>query len=212
MKDKKTNHYSMLSNVIFFVGMLFKVSPLLVIGEFIWGILLILPTRLVSVIGVKYFIDVVSEGKDLHRVFYAVAAIAAVLIISKLFAWLFREFFWNMERERVYYGLNKRLYEKAKQLDLESYDNPEFYNSFILTIESSSDNIQNLLGLVREYVGNTISLITISSILLTIDPWCLLIILVFIGVFTPLSRKIGNLQMGRRIDNTKFHRRSDYFQ
>ena len=168
MNDKKANQHSMLSNIIFFVGMLFKVSPLLVIGEFIWGILLILPTRLVSVIGVKYFIDVVSEGKDLHRVFYAVGAIAAVLIFSKLFAWLFREFFWNMERERVYYGLNKRLYEKAKQLDLESYDNPEFYNSFILTIESSSDNIQNLLGLVREYVGNTISLITISSILLTI--------------------------------------------
>ena len=101
MNEKTKNQHSMLSNICFFVSMLFKVSPLLVIGEFIWGILLILPTRLVSVIGVKYFIDVVSEGKDLHRVFYAVGAIAAVLIISKLFAWLFREFFWNMERERV---------------------------------------------------------------------------------------------------------------
>lgn len=212
MKDKNTTQHSMLSNIIFFVGMLFKVSPFLVIGEFIWGILLILPSRLVNVIGIKYFIDVVAEGENLHRIFYAVAAIAAVLVISKLFAWIYREFFWNMEREKVYYGLNKRLYEKAKQLDLESYDNPEFYNNFILTIESSSDNIQNLLGLVREYVGNVISLVTISSILLTIDPWCLVIILFFIGVFTPLSRKIGSLQMGRRIDNTKFHRRSDYFQ
>lgn len=212
MNEKTKNQHSMLSNICFFVSMLFKVSPLLVIGEFIWGILLILPSRLVSVIGVKYFIDVVTEGKDLHRIFYAVGAIAAVLVISKLLSWLFREFFWNMERERVYYGLNKRLYEKAKQLDLESYDNPEFYNNFILTIESSSDNIQNLLGLVRNYVGNIISLITISSILLSIDPWCLVIILTFVGVFTPLSRKIGDLQMGRRIDNTKYHRRSDYFQ
>lgn len=181
MKDKNTTQHSMLSNIIFFVGMLFKVSPFLVIGEFIWGILLILPSRLVNVIGIKYFIDVVAEGENLHRIFYAVAAIAAVLVISKLFAWIYREFFWNMGREKVYYGLNKRLYEKAKQLDLESYDNPEFYNNFILTIESSSDNIQNLLGLVREYVGNVISLVTISSILLTIDPWCLVIILFFIG-------------------------------
>lgn len=212
MTEKTKNSHSMFSNILFFVGMLFKVSPLLVIGEFIWGILLILPSRLVSVIGVKYIIDVVTEGENLHRIFYAVAAIAAVIIISKLFSWLFREFFWNMERERVYYGLNKRLYDKAKQLDLESYDNPDFYNNFILTIESSSDNIQNLLGLVRNYVGNIISLVTISSILLSIDPWSLVIILVFIGVFTPISRKIGNLQMGRRIDNTKFHRRSDYFQ
>lgn len=95
---------------------------------------------------------------------------------------------------------------------MESYDNPEFYNNFILTIESSSDNIQNLLGLVRNYVGNVVSLITISSILLTIDPFCLVIILVVIAVFMPLSRYIGDLQMNRRIDNTKFHRRADYFQ
>lgn len=209
-KDKK--QYSMLSNIFFFVKLLFSISPLLVIGEFIWGILLILPERLVSVIGVKYIIDVVTEGENLERIFAAVGVIALVIILSKVFSWLFREFFWNTEKEKVYYGLNKTLYDKARGLDEENYDNPEFYNNFILTIESSSDNIQNLLGLVRNYVGNVISLITIAGVLLTIDPLCLVIIVFFIGAFLPLSRKIGDLQMGRRIDNTKYHRRSDYFQ
>lgn len=210
---KKTkNEHSMLSNIIFFVKLIFKASPLLVIGDFIWGILTIVPGRLISVIGVKHIIDVVSEGENLGRIFYAVLAIAAVLIISTLLSWLYREFFWNVEKEKVHYNLNKSLYEKAKNLDQESYDNPEFYNNFILTIESSSDNIQNLLGLVRNYVGNLISLLAVAGVLLTIDPICLVIILVFIGGFLPLSRKIGDLQMGRRIDNTKYHRRSDYFQ
>lgn len=210
--NKTKNAHSMPSNIFFFMRLLFSVSPLLVIGEFVWGILLILPSRLISVVGVKYIIDVVTEGERLERIFYAVAVIAVVLVTSKLFSWLFREFFWNMEREKVHFRLNKKLYDKARQLDLESYDNPEFYNNFILTIESSSDNIQNLLGLVRNYVGNIISLVTISSILLSIDPWCLVIILFFIGVFLPISKKIGSLQMGRRVENTKYHRRSDYFQ
>ena len=209
-KEKKA--HSMPSNIFFFVRLLFKVSPLLVIGEFVWGILQILPSRLISVIGVKYIIDVVTSGERLERIFSAVGIIAAVLVLSTLMSWLYREFFWNMEKEKVHYGLNKTLYEKAKKLDQESYDNPDFYNNFILTVESSSDNIQNLLGLVRNYFGNLISLVTISGVLISIDPVCLLIILVFISGFLPLSRKIGNLQMGRRIDNTKFHRRSDYFQ
>ena len=144
MTEKK-KHHSTFSNIFFFIRLLFKISPTLVIGEFIMGILTTLPTRLVSVVGLKYIIDVVTEGENVKRIFYAVAIIAAVLIFSKLFAWIFQEFFWNMARERVYYGLNSILYEKARQLDLESYDNPEFYNSFILTIESSSDNITNLL-------------------------------------------------------------------
>lgn len=210
IKDKQS--HSMLSNIIFFVKLLFEQSPLLVTGEFIWGIVMVVPSRLIGVIGVKYIIDVFTSGERLERIFYAVAIIAGVIIISNVFTWVFREFFWNMERERLYYGLNKKLYDKARQLDEESYDNPDFYNNFILTIESSSDNIQNLLGLVRNYVGNIISLVSIGSVLISIDPVCLLIILFFIGVFAPLSKKIGDLQMGRRIDNTKFHRRSDYFQ
>lgn len=211
-KNKEKTAHSMFSNIMFFIKLLFEVSPMLVIGEFAWGILMHVPPRLISVIGVKYIIDVVSEGERLERIFAAVGIIALIIVVSNVFTWIFREFFWNMERERVYYGLNKKLYDKARQLDEESYDNPDFYNNFILTIESSSDNIQNLLGLVRNYVGNIILLFSIGSVLLTIDPVCLVIILFFIGVFSPLSKKIGNLQMQRRVDNTRFHRRSDYFQ
>lgn len=211
-RKKRETAHSTFSNIFFFVRLLFKISPTLVIGEFIMGVITTLPTRLISVVGLKYIIDVVTEGENLERIFTAVILIAVILIGSKLFSWLFQEFYWNPARERVYYGLNKTLYEKAKQLDLEAYDNPEFYNNFILTIESSSDNITNLLGLVRNYVGNLISFFTIAGVLLTIDPLCLVIILAFIGAFLPLSSKRGELQMARRRDNTEYHRRSDYFQ
>ncbi len=211
-KEKEKTLHSMPSNIFFFVKLLFSVSPLLVLGEFMWGLLMILPNNLIRVIGVKYIIDVVTEGKNLNRIFYAVVVIGLVLVGSTVISWLFREFYWNMEREKLYYGLNQKLYDKARSLDLESYDNPEFYNNFILTIESSSGNIQNLLGLVRMYVGHIISLVTVSSVLFTIDPWCLLIILVVICVFLPISKKVGTLMMERRIENAKYHRRADYFQ
>ena len=210
-QKEKTNH-SMPSNIFFFVRLMFSVSPLLVLGEIMWGLLMILPNNLIRVIGVKYIIDVVTEGTNLERIFYAVVVIALVLVGSTVISWLFREFYWNMERERLYYGLNQKLYDKARSLDLESYDNPEFYNNFILTIESSSGSIQNLLGLVRMYIGHIISLVTVASVLLTIDPWCLTIILVVICIFLPISKKVGTLMMERRIENAKYHRRADYFQ
>lgn len=212
-KNKKTeNNHSIFSNIIYFLGLMFKLSPGLVTGDILSGVMRVLPPRIISVVGIKYIIDVVSEGQNLSRIYYAVLFIAVVIIVSNVATLLYREFYWNMERERLYQRLNSTLYEKAHSLDLESYDNPDFYNNFILTIESSSDNIQGLLGLVQNYVANVISLVTISSIILSIDPLCLVIIVASILIFLPLSTKIGNLQMGRRIDNTKFHRRSDYFQ
>lgn len=210
-KRKRSGH-SLVSNLFFFVKIMFKASPLLVIGELCWGILLNVPDRLISVIGVKYIIDVMASGERTYRIFYAVAVIAAVIIVSKLFSWIFREFFWNVEKEKCYYAFNRDLYEKAKSLDLESYDNPDFYNNFILTIESSSDNIQNLLGLIRNYFGNVVALVSIASVMASIDPLCLVIILVSVVIFMPLSKTIGNLQTQRQVENTRYHRRSDYFQ
>lgn len=210
-KQRETEH-SMFSNIMYFLGLMFKFSPWLVMGDIMSGILRTLPPRLISVIGLKYIIDVVTEGENLERIYYAVLIIAVVLVLGNLITLLYREFYWNPERERLYYKLNSTLYEKAHSLDLESYDNPDFYNNFILTIESSSDNIQGLLGLVQSYIANLISLFAISSVILSIDPVCLVIILSVILIFMPLSKKIGKLQMERRVENTKFHRRSDYFQ
>lgn len=202
----------MFSNLFYFLRLLFAASPALVIGELAWGVLTVLPGQLVSVLGVKYVIDIVTSGGDLKRLYAVVAGVVALLALCRLASYLYREFFWNVQREKAYYRLNRRLYAKAAELDLASYDDPEFYNRFILTIESSGDNIQNLLGLVRRYFGNLISLIAISSVLLTIDPLCLVIILASILLFLPLSKAISNLQVQRQVENTRYHRRSDYFQ
>ena len=111
-KQKEKTVHSMPSNIFFFIRLLFSVSPLLVLGEIMWGLLMILPNNLIRVIGVKYIIDVVTEGTDLQRIFYAVIVIALVLVGSTVISWLFREFYWNVERERLYYGLNQKLYDK----------------------------------------------------------------------------------------------------
>ncbi len=207
---KKTEH-STFSNIFFFLGILFKISPALVIGECLWKIMLSLPTKLVAVLGIKYVIDIATGDGNKTKIVYAVLIIAAVIIISRIISWLYREFYWNVAKEKTQKGLSEKFYEKAKQLDLESYDNPHFYNSFILAIEASAGSFQGILNMVSGYVSELISLITIGTIILAIDPVCLLIILVTIIIFTPISRKIGKLQSQRRIDNNRLHRRADYF-
>lgn len=207
---KRTEH-STFSNIFFFLRILFKISPVLVIGECIWKIMLSLPTKLIAVLGVKYVIDIATGNDNKIKIVYAVIVIAAVIIISRLLSWLYREFYWNAAKEKTQKGLSEKFYQKAKELDLESYDNPHFYNSFILAIEASAGSFNGVLNMVSGYVNELVSLIAIGTIILTIDPICLLIILATIIIFTPISKKIGTLQSQRRIENNRLHRRADYF-
>ena len=209
---KLKNTTSMIGHMIYFVRLMFSISPVFVILELIYGLLLRVPGRLISVLGMKYIIDVVESGENLERIWIGVGVIAAILVISHLLSWLYMEFYWNIAKEKLSAGLCKKLYEKAREIDLEEYDNPDFYNNFILTIETSADNIQNLLGFVRNYFTEFVTFFTIGAVIFTIDPICLLIIVVTVIVFLPFSGIVGNLHMGRRKDNAELHHRSDYFQ
>lgn len=217
MSKKKSNDprpqlkHSVFSNIMYFMRLMFKISPLLVIGECLWGALRLLPTRIISVLGVKYVIDVIANGDDKRKIIYAVIAIAIVLIVTSVINAFYKEFFFTKEVEKIQKGLSEILYNKAKELDLENYDNPDFYNNFILVIESSAGGITGVLGMVQRYVSEMVSLITICSIILTIDPICLLIVGGVVVIFTPISKIIGELQAKRAIENNKYHRRADYF-
>lgn len=211
MTQQNFKSHSVGSNIFYFIKILFKISPLLVIGECFWGVMQKLPTRLVSVIGIKYVVDIMATSGDPKKIFLAIGAVAAILIISEMLCALFREFYWNIARERANAGLSSMFYEKAKSLDLESFDDPYYYNNFILAIESSTGNLNNILTMIRNYMGEIVSLITICSIIFTMDPMCLLIIAGIVIIFTPLSKKIGTLQSERRIENNKLHRKADYF-
>lgn len=210
-KHKKSTEHSIFANIFYFITLLFKISPVLVLGECFRGVLKRLPTRLVSVIGIKYVIDVIVNSDDKRKIVYAALIIAVVLLTSEIICNIFDEFIRDIEKEKINQGLSRKLYEKAKELDLESYDDPHFYNSFILVIEASSGGITNILGMVQRYVGEVVSLITICSVLLTIDPVCLAIVLGVVIIFTPVSKKIGELQASRQIENNRLHRRADYF-
>lgn len=211
MKKTEIKSHSVGSNIFYFIKILFKISPLLVIGECFWGVMQILSTRLVSVIGIKYVVDIMASSGDPKKIFAAIIAVAVILIASEFLCALFREFYWNIAREKSNAGLSTMFYEKAKSLDLESFDDPYYYNNFILAIESSTGNLNNILTMIRNYMGEVVSLITICSIIFTMDPMCLLIIAGIVVIFTPLSKKIGTLQSERRIENNKLHRKADYF-
>ncbi|MBQ4208646.1 MAG: ABC transporter ATP-binding protein, partial [Clostridia bacterium] len=176
-KDKRQPVTSIISNVFYFIRLMFSVSPLFVVTDLVWGVIQFLPPRLISVLGMKRVIDIVESGVHLERLWGAVAVIAGVLGVSHLLSWLYREFYWNIAREKLSMGLSEKLYDKARSLDLSQYDDPAFYNNFILTIETSSDNIQNLLGLVRNYVSSLVSFLAVGAVLMTIDPVCLFIVL-----------------------------------
>lgn len=210
-QSKRETAHSTLSNIFYILKTMFRISPALVTGEILQHIFCTLPGRLVSVIGLKFVIDEVQNGGDTSRIVLGIVLMVGVLVLGEVSTSVFFELFVHRERERLDYGIQTLFYKKATELDLAKYDDPAYYSDFILAIENSSNSLRYILSMVKGYIGEIVSFITISAVILTIDPICLLIVLVFVVAFIPLGRYTGNLQIKRREEMTEKHRKGDYF-
>ena len=208
MKKTKNRGFS---NVIYMIRLMFKISPLFIIGEILMHIMINLPARIVSVIGLKFVIDEVQNGGDTKKIILGISLMLGVLIIGEVSNALFAELFAAREKEKLDLGIQSMLYKKAASIDLAKYDSPSYYADFILAVENSSDNIQNMLDLVKGYIEEIISFILIGSLIFTIDPWALLIVVVSATAFIPIGRYTGNLLVEQREKVTEAHRVGDYF-
>ncbi len=203
--------FKTVSNIFYILKLMFRISPLLVIGEIFEHIMSVMPSRIISVIGLKFVIDEVTKGGDPAKILLGVALMIAVLIFGEISTSLFFELFVHREREKLDLGIQSLFYKKAAEIDMKKYDDPEFYADFILSVENSTDSIKYTLSIVKGWIEEVISFITISAVMVTIDPVCLLIVLLFVTVFIPMGKYTGLLQMKRREEITEKHRRSDYF-
>ncbi len=210
MKNKKTEK-SVFSNLLYMTGVIFRLCPALVIGEILFHILCTLPGRLVSVIGLKFVIDEVSTGGSPQRIVLGIALIIALLVGGDVLNALFFELFAHREREKLDIGLQSMLYKKAAAIDLSRYDNPEYYADFILAVENSSESIRYLIPMIKGVIEEVVSFILIGTLVFTIDPVALLIVVVSTVIFIPVGKYTGDLMIERREKITEAHRVGDYF-
>ena len=211
MKAKIRKKHSTLSNIIYMLSLMFKASPWLVIGSIFEQIVGAMPGKLISVIGIKYIIDEVQRGGEPKKIITGIIIMLAVIVVCEIFSNVFYELFVHREREKMDLIIQSMFYRKASELDLAKYDDPGYYSDFILSIENVSDNLTNILSIIKGYIEQILSFLAIAAIMFTIDPICLVIVLGSVILFIPLGKYTGNLQTKRREAVTEKHRRSDYF-
>ncbi|MBR3768285.1 MAG: ABC transporter ATP-binding protein [Clostridia bacterium] len=209
--DRIKKGFKTVSNILYILKLMFRISPMLVIGEILEHMMSVMPSKIISVIGLKFVIDEVQNDGDPVKIIIGIALMIGILVMGEISTSLFFELFVHREREKIDLGIQSMFYKKASELDMKKYDDPSYYADFILSIENSSDSIKYTLGIVKGWIEEVISFITISAVMLSIDPVCLLIVIAFVTVFIPLGKYTGKLQIKRREEITEKHRKGDYF-
>ncbi len=210
-KNKNKEEFGSIRNYFYMLKFIGKNAPILLFGYMFFNVLTTLPWMLSNVVLLKYIIDVVTEGKDLYRVVIACILFAVFVVIGNIFNTVFYEITMPKYREKLYYKLYNQIYEKAAKMDFEAYDNPEFYNDLVLSMNSMSDRVTAVLSSADDIVTNLVTIITLASVIVAIDPICLLFIAVCVSIMVPIGKVIAKTNVKRQEAMTPLDRKNLYF-
>ena len=209
--NKRAENAHSFRNYIFMLKFVMKNAPLLLISLLFFDVLSNLPWLLSNVVLLKYIIDVVTQGTDLYRIAIACLIFAAVVIIGNLGNTVFYEIYRPRQAEKLHYKLYSQIYEKAAKMDFQSYDNPEFYNDFVLAMNTMSDRVDSIMSSTQDFFTHMVSIISITAVIVSIDPVCFIFIALCVGIMVPLGRLIAKVNIGKKQAMTPLDRKNLYF-
>ena len=108
-------------------------------------------------VGIGYVI----EAAEFHYPFWQVARfiliLAAGITLGMVFTVFVGDYIMERTRPKVREKVKLLLYEKAKDLDLECYDNPDYYNKMVLALSEVDNQIERCVT----FLQNTVAGITV---------------------------------------------------
>ncbi len=210
-EKKKKEKSNALKNYIYMLKFIGHHTPFLLFGYLFFEVLASLPWTLSNVVLLKYIIDVVTEGTGYERILYVLIGFVAFVVITNLLTTTFYEVSLPKQKEKLYFSIYKTIYEKAAKMDYEAYDNPEYYNDLVLAMTSMNDRAYTVLSNTQGIISNIAGVLTIGTVIVLIDPMCLVFVVLCVGIMTPIGRLIAKVNVDRTEAMTPLDRKNLYF-
>jgi ATP-binding cassette subfamily B protein len=108
-------------------------------------------------------------------------------------------------------ALQKELFAKASEIDLECYDDPEYFNNFVWAMSQAFDRFKKTIETLDSIIGNAALLLMTGGFMLQADMIGLIFVIVSFGLTLWLNKKINKRTFKLDADKIPLTRKRDYY-
>ncbi|MBR3470216.1 MAG: ABC transporter ATP-binding protein [Lachnospiraceae bacterium] len=159
---------------------------------------------------IGYVLEAAEFGYPFERVAGIILLLAALITIGMFFTVYQSSYVAPMEEPKVREKIKMKLYEKARDMDLECYDDPEFYNSQVLAISQIDEQIGRVIRFLIDTLSGLAAFVTTAIYFIYKDKTAILFAIgafVLSLIFEQLYNKQNYLV---RIESIAASRKRDY--
>jgi ATP-binding cassette subfamily B protein len=186
---------SYFSNSKYILKVLWKIKKGRVVGEFLYNALNYVYWVFYDILFLKYLIESLETGKRFEEIMmFILSAMLGFAIPNALSAWYTNVYKTKSDAD-IFEAVNTKLFEKATHVELECYENADFYNRFTLAMKDCEQRLAQILENQCVILSSSIASVFALYYMFTIDHY------VIFFIAGPL---IGNFVFGKMINELKF--------
>ena len=161
-------------------------------------------------VGIQYVLHCAEYREPFWKAFLVIGVILLINIAQFLADGYFINAMNFRTRPKLYKALKEKMYEKAAELDLSCYDNPQYYNEFVLAVAESESSIDRFLELLNSIMQSFTIIITTGVFYLMTDMVGILFVSVSFVLNFFLAKVLNKINYKVRMKVNPYERKRNY--
>lgn len=118
---------------------------------------------------IRYVLYCAEYNEPFYKAAIAVGLVFLAYVVAFGIDGYFRHKLELREKPKLYKALKEKLYNKAASIDLECYDNPDYYNDLVLSVAESDNTINRFLDLITLAIKSIMIFLTTGIFYILVD-------------------------------------------
>lgn len=139
------------------------------IGYFLWVFF--------SAYFIRYIIQAVTGGASVSSVYLYIGAVVAVMGVLSVYDSYVGRVLRPLMDVKLYQKIYSVLYRKAENVELECFEDTEFYNRYTMAVDNACEKITGIVWELANIICAAVAGISTYVLMYRMDPWMLLFVL-----------------------------------
>lgn len=194
-KKEKVSLFKTFKNNFYMLRLAFKASPSRVVGAFGERVCQQLRNLFLGIVFWEVILEFVGRDAAFEEVIPFLIFSAVLLLLIQLFLNLNRSVIEPVGNHKMYEQMHMRMFQKACDVELECFENPDFYNKYMKAVTQVKSRAHTVLWTMSSFLVSLFSLAFLFYKVIRIDP-----VAVLFAVFPMFSTYV----IGKKINQVNY--------
>lgn len=160
--------------------------------------------------GLNYVLECAEFGRPFKDAAIFLASLLAFVVLGLLFnAYLYQKI--QMKSQpKIKQALKEMMFKKAKEIDLECYDDPEFYNDYVLSVSEAENQVDRMFGVLWSLFTGITSVALSGAFFIGNDPVSFIFVAVSFAASLWSGKALNKLNFKIRNEKNPYERKLGY--